>query len=237
MAPAPQLITQLQQRFDSLSLDSVTRPSVVVSSCLLGQPVRYDGGHKSLGHLNKLLSDHLELHSVCPEVAANMGTPRPPIQWIETSAGGLQLQQVDDPLTRFDHSLEHTCRQQLAHLPHLDGAILKARSPSCGSSTTPIFSEQGQTLRNGDGVWAATLKAHRPDVLVIDEEQLQTDEDAYWFIAVLYAHKRMREQHIRESSDGARNTQPETDILALLYCSKAQRPQFIGELLLPYSHK
>ena len=234
MVPASQLITQLQRRLDDLRLDSDTRPSVVISSCLLGQPVRYDGGHKSLGDLNRLLSDSLKLHSVCPEVAANMGTPRPPIQWIETRTGELQLQQVDDSLRRFDHSLERTCQQQLEHLPRLDGAILKARSPSCGSATTPIFSEQGQVLRSGDGMWAATLKEHRPDTLIIDEDQLQTLEDTYWFIVIIYTHKRMREKQDREKGGAGSGNKPEPDIRVLLNCSRVQRPQLIGKLLLPY---
>ncbi len=223
MAPASDFIAQLRKRIDGLRLGSSSPPQVVISSCLFGQPVRYDGGHKSLGSLNTLLAETLELHSVCPEVAANMGTPRPPVHWIETNSGERQLQQVDDPLRRFDQSLQLACRQQLDHLPRLDGAILKARSPSCGSSTTLIYSEQLQPLHTGDGIWAATLKEHQPDTLIIDESQLLCLEDTYWFILMLYSQKRYRERQTRDKGTSKNNRESKFDALTLLNCPPTQR--------------
>ncbi len=230
MAPASDLTTQLRQRLNELRLDSSRRPQVVISSCLLGQPVRYDGGHKSLGSLNTLLAETLELHSVCPEVAANMGTPRPPVHWIETRSGERQLQQVDDPLRRFDHPLQLACRQQLEQLPELDGAILKARSPSCGSATTPIYSEQLKPLHTGDGIWAATLKEHQPRALIIDESQLRNLEDGYWFILILYSQKRYRERLESVESTSKSSRESEFDALALLNCPAAQRRHLMDKL-------
>ena len=70
-------------------------PKIAVSACLLGQPVRYDGGHKRDRFVADQLSQHLEIIPVCPEMEAGMGVPRPTIQ-LRRVQGQLRLVRSDD---------------------------------------------------------------------------------------------------------------------------------------------
>jgi uncharacterized protein YbbK (DUF523 family) len=114
---------------------------VLVSSCLIGNPVRYDGAHKRSGSevLQRWLTEG-RVVPVCPEVAGGLPVPRPPAE-IAGGAGGAAvlsgLVQVVDPAGN-DHSAEfisgarHALEQALAR--GICIAVLKEGSPSCGSS-------------------------------------------------------------------------------------------------------
>ena len=59
-----------------------SRPTIGISSCLLGNEVRFDGGHKHSHYITSTLGEHLDFESWCPEVAIGLGTPRKPIHLI-----------------------------------------------------------------------------------------------------------------------------------------------------------
>ncbi len=141
-----------------------------VSACLLGEPVRYDGGHKRNQILLDCLSEAYELVPICPEVAIGMGVPRPPVQLVARGAEILAVGVLDErldvtrPLTEYG--------RQIMVGTGLCGFIFKSRSPSCGLGTTPIRSEDGSD-QIGNGLFAQQIVQAWPELPVIDEESLQ----------------------------------------------------------------
>lgn len=142
-----------------------------VSACLLGAPVRYDGGHKRSHTLLHYLVGRYELLPICPEVEVGLGVPRPPVQLVvrggEIRALGVEDEQLDvtQPLTEYGRQLAHG---QIG----LCGFILKSRSPSCGLGTTPIRGEGGE-IHSGNGLFTQQLIQALPLLPVIDEEALE----------------------------------------------------------------
>src|SRR5688572_22537866 len=110
-------------------IDSMTRPRVGLSSCLLGQSVRYDGGHKRDPFAAGPLGDLVTLVPVCPEVEAGMGVPREPVR-LERSPRGVRMVGIEsradhtDAMTRFSDRRT----EELADLG-LAGYVFKKNSP------------------------------------------------------------------------------------------------------------
>lgn len=147
---------------------------VLVSRCLLGQPVRYDGGAQGpFGHLQRWQQEG-RVVPVCPEVAGGLPTPRAPAE-IPGGQGsevldGLRVVTTD---RGDDVTAEFMAGARIAlHLVHQHGvkiAVLKSRSPSCGNQQTYDGSFSG-ALVEGEGVTAALLR--QAGVLVFNEHQL-----------------------------------------------------------------
>jgi uncharacterized protein YbbK (DUF523 family) len=147
---------------------------ILVSACLLGHPVRYDGGaHGPLAPLQQWQQQGRVL-VLCPEVAGGLPTPRAPAEIL----GGQGAQVLDGQIALYDvqgvdvsqafiagaRMAEHLVREHGVRI-----AILKARSPSCGNQHTYDGSFSGQ-LVTGEGVTAAALR--RLGVRVFNEHQL-----------------------------------------------------------------
>lgn len=128
---------------------------VLVSACLLGDAVRYDGGSKAVQHpvLARWLSEGRVVR-VCPELAGGLTVPRPPAERrglrVVTSTG-------DDVTTEFTRGAEHAL--QLAQRLGAAVAVLKENSPSCGSQQIGDGSFS-KTRIPGEGVTTALLRAH-----------------------------------------------------------------------------
>ena len=148
---------------------------ILVSACLLGVPCRYDGKSKAKAEVLALQRERV-LIPVCPEQLGGLPTPREPSERLGEAVvtkGGA------DVTAQFSRGAA-----QALHLARLFGckkAILKARSPSCGSGTVYDGSFSGR-LTDGDGVTAALLKAN--GITIYSEEDLdqllaeETDAEA-----------------------------------------------------------
>ncbi len=150
------------------------RPRVLVSRCLLGEPVRYDGTDRHSPAL-AALADDLDILPVCPEAEAGLGVPRPPVQWIITD-GIPRLRGVTDPALDVTDRLAAFCRRHVAALPPIHGAILKARSPSCATGTAPLLEADGTERERIDGLYVQALHARWPDLPCLDEDGLADAE-------------------------------------------------------------
>jgi uncharacterized protein YbbK (DUF523 family) len=147
---------------------------ILVSACLLGHSVRYDGGaHGPFTLLQQWQQQGLVL-ALCPEVAGGLPTPRPPAEIV----GGQGAQVLDGLITLYDvqgvdvsSAFIAGARQaeQLVRAHRIQIAVLKARSPSCGNQQTYDGSFSGQLVA-GEGVTAAALR--RLGVQVFNEAQL-----------------------------------------------------------------
>lgn len=141
---------------------------VGVSSCLLGNTVRYNGGHKHSGYVTETLGRYFELVPFCPEVAIGLGVPRPPIRLVR-SDGGVRARGVADPGLDVTDRLTGYGEEIAGRVAHFCGYILKKGSPSCGMERVKIYSEQGMPVGKGAGIFAATLMERQP-LMPIEEE-------------------------------------------------------------------
>lgn len=160
-------------------------PRVGVSACLLGNPVRYDGGDKRHPWLVDVLGREMELVSVCPEVEIGLGTPRETIDLVLARSGEVRLLTTN---TRLDLTarMREFAAARIDALSALDlcGFILKADSPSCGPGGVRIVG----SVDAGRGLFAETLMARLPRLPVIDERGLDDPDLRAAFVAEVHAY-------------------------------------------------
>ena len=162
--------------------DARARPRVGVSSCLLGEPVRFNGGHSRSRFLTDELGPHVDWVSYCPEMEIGLGAPR------ET----LRLT-VDGHLVSRSGSADHTAAMAALPLPAgLDGYVFKAKSPSCGIHGIARYGPDGQPSdHRGRGVFAQRLIARFPLLPVEDEGRLNDAVLREEFTERLFAFARL----------------------------------------------
>lgn len=140
---------------------------VGISSCLLGQLVRFDGGHKLDSYIVGTLTAYFDFKPFCPEVAIGLGTPRPTIQLArvnnEIRSIGVKNPELDVTLQLSDYANQ----QKLQH-SELCGYILKKDSPSCGMERVKVY-VNGQPQKTGIGIYAEQIMRNNP-LLPVEEE-------------------------------------------------------------------
>ena len=164
-----------------------------VSACLLGNEVRYDGGHKRHPFLTDLLGPFVEWVPVCPEVEAGFGTPREAMQLVRT-ADDVRLVTVrtrNDVTSQLEKAVTARLRQ-LATLD-LDGYVLKKDSPSCGLFRVKVYGASGAPTRAGRGLFAAGLADAQPLLPLEEEGRLNDPVLRETFIERVFAFRRVRE--------------------------------------------
>ncbi|HED18585.1 MAG TPA: DUF523 domain-containing protein [Gammaproteobacteria bacterium] len=147
------------------------RPVVAISSCLLGENVRYDGRHKQDACIAQYFSDRVDWKPICPEVGAGLDVPRPAVRLVGDKDRPRALGVEDASLDVTDTLVEYA-REMFPELQGVNGYIFKCRSPSCGLTDTPLFSVDGHDNGFGSGIYARGIIAALPDLPVIDEQQL-----------------------------------------------------------------
>jgi uncharacterized protein YbbK (DUF523 family) len=150
-----------------------TKPFVGISACLLGERVRYDGGHKLDRRLRDTLGKSVEMLPICPETECGLGIPRKPMQ-LEKIHGAIHLKTCDTgaDLTQKMQTWTNNRLNELEQLK-LCGVIFKTRSPSCGLRRVEVFLPDGSVRRNGIGLFALRFKERFPKIPVEDENRLQ----------------------------------------------------------------
>jgi uncharacterized protein YbbK (DUF523 family)/uncharacterized protein YbgA (DUF1722 family) len=162
-----------------------------ISSCLLGQKVRYDGGHKRDRFVTDVLGAYVEWVPVCPEVEIGLGIPRPTIRLERADDGSARLVMPstgEDLTVRMAEYAEDRLRSLLEL--ELCGFILKKDSPSCGVARVKVFDLNGSHSRDGVGVFAATLTRLAPELPVEEEGRLDDPRLRENFIARIFARRR-----------------------------------------------
>jgi uncharacterized protein YbgA (DUF1722 family)/uncharacterized protein YbbK (DUF523 family) len=171
-------------------MESVLR--VGISSCLLGETVRYDGGHKRDAFLAGTFGRFVEWVPVCPEVECGLGTPRESMRLVR-QGGGIRLLTVKSGI---DHTaqLERYARKRVAELAvdELSGYVLKKDSPSCGMERVKVYGEGALPTRSGRGLFAAALLERCPDLPVEEEGRLSDPRLRDNFVERVFAYARLR---------------------------------------------
>lgn len=164
-----------------------------ISSCLLGQEVRYNGGHKRDDFLTGTFGPFVEWVPVCPEVEFGMGVPRPPIR-LERIGGGVRLRMPSTGMDLTDAMREFSRRrvEDLAAMG-LDGYVLKKDSPSCGMEKVKIYGGAGAPSKDGRGLFAEALLTRLPHLPVEEEGRLNDPRLRESFVTRVFVHHRWQE--------------------------------------------
>ncbi len=164
-----------------------------VSACLLGEQVRFDGGHKRDLFLVDTFGQFVEWVSVCPEVELGLGTPREALRLVRRADG---IRMVN---TKSGHDISDRMRdwartraEQLAS-ERLAGYVLKKDSPSCGMERVKVYDGHSVPARSGRGLFAEALLARFPDLPVEEEGRLSDPRLRENFVERVFAYVRIRQ--------------------------------------------
>lgn len=172
-----------------------TRPiRVGVSSCILGEEVRWNGGHSRQRWVTDTLGRFVEFVPVCPEVEVGMGVPRPTVR----------LQRIDesvhmiDPKNEVDWTaaMNRFSRSRASELAGDDlcGFILKKDSPTCGMERVKVFHESGAgSSRDGEGLFTVALRQRNPYLPLEEDGRLNDAKLRETFIERVFAYRRLKD--------------------------------------------
>jgi len=164
-----------------------------ISSCLLGEKVRFDSGHKRDAFVVETLGQYFDWVAVCPEMEIGLGTPRESLRLIGTA----EAPKLIAPKSQSDHTktmlgFAADRLQGLADIG-LHGYILKKDSPSCGMARVRVYAEGGGSAqRNGQGLFARALMERFPLLPVEEEGRLHDMPLRENFIERVFAYYRWR---------------------------------------------
>jgi uncharacterized protein YbgA (DUF1722 family)/uncharacterized protein YbbK (DUF523 family) len=173
-----------------------------ISSCLLGNKVRYDGGHKLDPFLAFTLGQQVEWVPVCPEAACGLGIPRE-VMALEGDPASPRIRTV---WTGIDHTsrLQMWIKGELKVLADIDisGYVFKARSPSCGVRDTKVFDAKCRIRSRGPGQFARAVMDAFPFLPVEDEQRMHDIALRENFVERVFVYKRWREYIKEDGSPG-----------------------------------
>jgi uncharacterized protein YbgA (DUF1722 family)/uncharacterized protein YbbK (DUF523 family) len=176
-----------------VAFDPDDRPRIGISACLLGDEVRFDGGHKRDPFLTEVLGPHVHWVRVCPEVEVGMGTPRETLRLVQAGDDGVRMVTTR---TGIDHTeaMRAWSRERLGDLEteDLSGYVLKKDSPSCGMERVKVFGHAGMPQRTGRGLFAEALLRRFPHLPVEEEGRLSDPRLRENFIERVFAYQRLR---------------------------------------------
>lgn len=164
-----------------------------ISRCLLGDEVRFDGGHKRDHFLTDVLGRYVEWIPVCPEVEAGLGTPREAMRLV----GNPQRLRLMTITSKRDHThaMETMIEGRLDSLNKLDlsGFVFKRGSPSCGIERVRVYTTQGMPSHSGTGIFAHAFQDHFPLVPIEDEGRLCDPALRENFIERVFCYRRFQD--------------------------------------------
>jgi uncharacterized protein YbgA (DUF1722 family)/uncharacterized protein YbbK (DUF523 family) len=164
-----------------------------ISRCLLGDEVRFDGGHKQDHFLTDVLGRYVEWVPVCPEVEAGLGTPREAMRLV----GNPQHPRLMTITSKHDHTqaLETMIGGRLDSLRklNLSGFVFKRGSPSCGIERVRVYSAQGMPSHSGAGIFAKAFRDEFPLIPVEEEGRLCDPSLRENFIERVFCYRRFQD--------------------------------------------
>jgi len=179
------------------------KPKLGISACLLGQKVRYDGGHKSDLFLTELFGKFIEWIPICPEVEVGMGVPREPVRLVGTTTDPRMIAEKSG--RDWTSAMKRFASQRTRDIAekHVSGYIFKKNSPSCGMERVRIYDSKGLAERRGRGLFAAALMDHWPLLPVEEEGRLNDLKLRENFIERVFAYHRWLQVTSIRKSPGA----------------------------------
>lgn len=164
-----------------------------ISRCLLGDEVRFDGGHKQDRFLTDVLGRYVEWVPVCPEVEAGLGTPREAMRLV----GSPHRPRLMTITSKHDHTeaMETMVEGRLDSLNKLDlsGFVFKRGSPSCGLERVRVYTIQGMPSQSGVGIFAKAFTEQFPLIPVEEEGRLCDPSLRENFIERVFCYRRFQD--------------------------------------------
>ena len=164
-----------------------------VSACLLGQQVRYDGGHQHDRYITDILGEYLEFVPVCPEVEAGFPIPRETFRLV----GDPENPRLVTSRSNVDHTERMVVwaekRVRELEKENLCGFIFKSDSPNSGLSRVKVYNPKGMAEKKGVGLFARAFTRHFPLLPVEEEGRLNDAKLREAFIEQIFTLKRWRE--------------------------------------------
>ena len=142
-----------------------------ISSCLLGEEVRYDGGHKRNVYITGALSQYFDFKAICPEMAIGLGVPRPTIRQVDMGQG-VRVVGVKDASLDVTDKLRSFSQEACRSMQGISGYILKKDSPSCGMDRVRVYNSSDMPEKRGRGIFADALMQAHPNLPVEEEGRL-----------------------------------------------------------------
>ena len=161
-----------------------------ISGCLLGEPVRFDGGHKRNAYIVQTLGRYFEFKSFCPEVDIGLGVPRDTLGLIEKK-GEQRIVFNKNANHDLTNALNESVARQAQWQRDICGYILKSRSPSCGIQNVELIQKDIISLR-GVGIYAAGLMQDFPNLPIESEDRLENVELRNNFIRRVFVYRRWK---------------------------------------------
>lgn len=173
-----------------------------ISSCLLGEKVRYDGGHKLDPFLRDTVGRYVEWVRVCPEVESGLPVPREAMH-LMGDPDSPRLVTINSGIDHTNRVLRWTKRNISApERTGLCGHVFKTRSPSCGLSGVKLYAPHGTLLGTGPGIFARMFVERFPVLPVVEEGSLYNQAVRENFIERVFVFKRWQEYLRKDGSRG-----------------------------------
>ncbi|ALO46814.1 YbgA family protein [Pseudohongiella spirulinae] len=164
---------------------------VGISACLLGEEVRFNGGHKQHSYIQKTLGEYFSFRTFCPEVDIGLGIPRKPIRLIRRDEQVICVD-IEDYKLDYTQQLRDSADAQQGWIRDMCGFILKKDSPSCGMERVKVYEGHG-TTKDGAGIFAETMMQRFPALPVEEEGRLGDAVLRENFIQRVYVMYRWRQ--------------------------------------------
>ncbi|XTZ37254.1 YbgA family protein [Salmonella enterica] len=161
---------------------------VGISACLLGEQVRFDGGHKRLAFAVEELSPWVSFEPVCPEMAIGLPVPRPALRLVNGEEGKVSLLFSDKREGDLTEQMAAFAQQRTSHFEYLCGYIVCAKSPSCGMERVRVYDAVGKNNRKaGRGIYTDILMKTLPWLPVEEDGRLHDPLIRENFVERIYA--------------------------------------------------
>jgi uncharacterized protein YbgA (DUF1722 family)/uncharacterized protein YbbK (DUF523 family) len=173
-----------------------------ISTCLMGEPVRYDGGHKLDRFLTETLGQYVEYIPVCPEVECGLPVPRESMR-LEGDPDSPRLVASRSKQDMTDRMVQWA-RKRVVELERIGlfGFIFKSDSPSSGMERVSVYNERGIPVKRGVGMFARAFMEHFPLLPVEEEGRLHDPSLRENFIERIFTLRRWRESLARGENRG-----------------------------------
>lgn len=173
-----------------------------VSACLMGEKVRYDGGHKKCDFLLDKLHPWVRITPFCPEVKAGLGIPRPAIRLAQIDEK-LRVVGTKDATVDVTDALNRASDELCQQAQGLTGFLFCAKSPSCGMERVKVYDEKGNPLvSTRGGIFADKIRHQYPLLPCEESGRLNDDLLRNSFLTRLFCYARWQAM-LREGLNGA----------------------------------
>jgi uncharacterized protein YbgA (DUF1722 family)/uncharacterized protein YbbK (DUF523 family) len=206
------------------------RMRIGLSTCLLGENVRFDGGHKRDRFVTDTLGQFLEFVPVCPEMECGLGVPRESMRLV----GKPESPRLVTNRTKIDHTerMITWARKRVQELEKEDlcGFIFKSRSPSSGMERVRVYNEKGIPEKKGVGMFARIFMEHFPLLPVEEDGRLHDIRLRENFIERIFALKRWRDL-LDENRNRGRLVAFHTQHKLLILSHSQKHSRILGKLV------